>query len=219
MSVIATFTVPADDFALGATVGGETGTTVRLDRVIPIGDAFIPYFWASDDTVESIQAELRNETDIAGFRVVDRTDGEALVRVEWAELVDGLLEAMVATEASILEGIGEADTWWLQLRFDDHEQLSAFFQECANRDIQLDLETVHNPGLPRTVGLDPALTDPQRETLRRAFDAGYFDVPRGVNLLELAEQMGISDSAVSQRLRRGISTMLQESDLAADGAE
>ena len=58
MSVIATFTVPAADFTLGQTISSNPGIRVRLDRVIPAGDNFIPYFWASDDSVGHIRAEL-----------------------------------------------------------------------------------------------------------------------------------------------------------------
>ena len=208
MSVIATFTVPAADFTLGQTISSNPGIRVRLDRVIPAGDNFIPYFWASDDSVGHIRAELSGETDIESFTIVDETNGEALVRVEWAELTDGLLEALMATEASILEGVGEEDAWRLQLRFDDHDRLSEFFGRCAEKGISLDLEMVHNPDIYQSLEIQAQLTEAQREALDAALEAGYFQVPRGTNLVELADQLDISDSAASQRLRRGIRTVL-----------
>lgn len=41
-----------------------------------------------------------------------------------------------------------------------------------------------------------------------ALERGYFDVPRQVNLTGLAEEMDVSDTAVSQRIRRGITGLL-----------
>ena len=213
MSVIATFRVQAGDFTLGHSIRGNPGTKITLDRVIPLGDNFIPYFWVADDSLAAIKHDLEAEADIASFDVIDSIDGEALVRVEWDESVDGLLETIVTTRASILEGVGERDMWRLQLRFDDHDQLAQFFRETAKKDISIDLETVFNPAIPRPFTLASKLTEAQRETLQFALEEGYFDVPRRINLMELSEQLGISDSAVSQRLRRGLEHVLQHAGL------
>jgi hypothetical protein len=52
------------------------------------------------------------------------------------------------------------------------------------------------------------LTAAQREAIRAAADRGYFKVPREVSLKELAEQLGVSEQAVSQRLRRGLGNLV-----------
>lgn len=46
----------------------------------------------------------------------------------------------------------------------------------------------------------PTLTDKQRETLELAIDRGYFDRPRGATLAEIADELDVTTSAVSQRL-------------------
>jgi predicted DNA binding protein len=46
-----------------------------------------------------------------------------------------------------------------------------------------------------------SLTDKQRQTLRLALRTGYYERPRETDLTELATELGISKSAVSQRLR------------------
>lgn len=45
------------------------------------------------------------------------------------------------------------------------------------------------------------LTEKQRQTLELALDRGYYERPRNTDLTELAEQLDLSKSAVSQRLR------------------
>lgn len=209
MSVIATVEVPAREFTLGAALGSDGGIRVRVERVVPLGNTFIPYFWASDDSVDHIEQRLSGEADIDSFRVVDRVDGEALVRVEWAENVDGLLDAVADADGSIIEAVGEGDTWRLQLRFPDHDDLTAFYRRCGEEGIRLDLRRVHNPGPPAKVGLGIDLSEPQREALVAALEEGYFDVPRGTNLVDLSERLGVSDTATSQRLRRGLERLLR----------
>ena len=49
--------------------------------------------------------------------------------------------------------------------------------------------------------LDDRLTDRQRETLRLAFHAGYFDWPRNADAETVAAEMGIAQSTLSQHLR------------------
>ena len=44
------------------------------------------------------------------------------------------------------------------------------------------------------------LTDRQYETLKLAWDHGYYEVPRRTDLQELSDRLGVSRSAVSQRL-------------------
>lgn len=64
-----------------------------------------------------------------------------------------------------------------------------------------------------TVKLD-VLTEKQRDTLELALEAGYYEQPRDTSLTELSDTIGISKSAVSQRLRTAeiklIKTALQQ---------
>lgn len=46
------------------------------------------------------------------------------------------------------------------------------------------------------------LTDIQYDTLLQALKQGYFNIPREIETAELARQYGISDQAVTERLRR-----------------
>lgn len=206
MSVIATIDVAAEDFTLGGALAPNPGMRVRLERVIPVGSTFVPYFWVTEAAVGEVEGALRDETDIESFKVVDTVDDDVLVRVEWGGL-NGFLDAMTETRATLLEAVGEDDTWTIQLRFDDHDDLTAFYRQCVDRDIAIDMQNVHNPGLP-SGGFGLGITETQRETLVTALERGYYEVPRRINLVDLADEIGVSDTAVSQRLRRGIAALL-----------
>lgn len=213
MSVIATFSVDAQDFKLGAALTEYPDLRVRLERVIPVGDSYLPYIWASNDTVDEIKTKLETDGDIDSFEMVDKMDDKVLVRITWTEETDGFLRALADARGTILEGIGETESWRFQVRFDDHQELTQFYRSCAEREILLDVETVHNPGVPQSLDSVSHLTDAQREALTLALQRGYFDVPRRTNVVELAEELNISDTAVSQRLRRGIAAILSTSEI------
>ena len=48
---------------------------------------------------------------------------------------------------------------------------------------------------------DMSLTDRQEEVIRYAFDNGYYEVPKRINLDDLSERFGISKSTVSVIIR------------------
>ncbi|MFB6164847.1 MAG: helix-turn-helix domain-containing protein [Haloarculaceae archaeon] len=208
MSVIATVIVPAADFALGRALVIDPDIRIRIERTIPVGDTVIPYLWISDHDVSLAVEALEADPHVESARIVDRVDGESLVKIEWTGEIDGLLTVLADSDGVMLQADGQSDAWTFQLRFPTHQTLATFFRTCRDRGIGVDLQRVHNPGVPEELGMHFSLTDTQRETLQTALATGYFDVPRETTLVELAERLGVSDSAVSQRLRRGIATLV-----------
>jgi len=207
MSVIADFSVPAEQFALGHLMEVRPGVQVRLESMVPTGDAAIPYFWVQSPDVEAIETALRESPIVEDVSIVDEVEDESLFRVEWNEDVNGLVDVIREAEAVVLEARGHGDSWSFQVRFPEYEALSSFYRDVVDEGISIDLAGVHNPVDPnRSATYD--LSAEQREALVLAFEEGYFAVPRHITMVELAEELGISDSAASQRIRRGLTKVL-----------
>ena len=207
MSVIATVTVPAEEFALGDVLEVRRGIQVRLEATIPIGTANAPCFWVPSADADAVEGALRRSSLVETFRVLGRAGEETLFQAQWAEEVDGLVDAIDRSEGIVLEGFGRGDDWSFRLRFPEHDDLSAFYRSCTERGLQIGLEEMYaSVGADR--GTEFGLTSAQYETLVTALEAGYFDVPRRVTQTELAETLGVSDTAVSQCIRRGLTSLL-----------
>lgn len=207
MTVIADFSVPAEQFALGHLLEVRPGVQIRLESMVPTGDAAIPYFWAESPDVEAIESALRESPIVEDVSIVDEVESESLFRVEWNEEVDGLVDVIRESDAVVLEARGHGDNWSFQVRFPEYEALSTFYRDVVDEGISIDLEGVHNPVDPnRAATYD--LTTEQREALTLALEEGYFAIPRQITMVELAEELGISDSAASQRIRRGLTKVL-----------
>jgi hypothetical protein len=58
-----------------------------------------------------------------------------------------------------------------------------------------------------TSRLGDLLTDPQRDLLRSAVCEGYFEIPREITLVDLAERHGLSDREASEEIRRGLDVL------------
>ena len=207
MSVIADFSIPADQFPLGDLLEVRPGVQVRLESLIPTGESVIPYFWVQSPDVEAVERTLRDSDIVESVEIVDRVGNETLFRVAWSQGVNGVIETIKDTDSVILESSGHGDHWSFQLRFPGNDALSTFDRTVVEKGVDLELEGVHNP-LEADEPPELQLTEQQREALVVALDHGYFEVPRETTLVELAEELNISDSAVSQRIRRGLTKIL-----------
>jgi len=211
MSVITTVSVSARAVTLGAALTANPGLSVRLERFVPNNDGYVPYLWASSEDVAEIETALGADADDESVDVVDTTNGETLFRMDPVDHGEGVLGVIESGHGTILDGVGQGDTWHFELRFDSHSGVTEFYEACSDRGIQVELEAVHSRGLPRESGFAYDLSEPQREALQLALREGYFEVPRRTNLTELADRLDVSDSAVSQRIRRATETVLSSS--------
>lgn len=216
MSVITTISVQAADFVLGETLTSHPDVTVRLERIVPLDDRRCPYLWIGADDVQSIAETIRTELDVESVEVVAIEEDETLVRVEWVDPLDSLVDTIVQMDGTVLEGRGSADRWHLTLRFDGRGDVSGFYRECADRGIRVTVESVHDPAASHSTDLPPKLTDGQRRVLSTAHEAGYFNVPRDSTMDELAAELGVSDTAVSQQLRRALARLVERAVLELD---
>lgn len=215
MTVGAVVAVSPADFLLGATLTAERDVRVELERIVPLSPAEpAPYVRVVADEPDRVTERIREDGTVTELAVVERDGDERLLRVRWAPASNGVTEALGEADAACTRAVAADGRWHLSLRFPTHEGLARWYRRCRERDLSIAVERVREPaGLEE--GAANTLTDCQRETLCAALDAGYFDVPRGITLGELAEQLGVSDTAASQRVRRGVRNVLAES-LAGD---
>ena len=106
-------------------------------------------------------------------------------------------------EGQILSATGTSDGWEFEVRFSGRESLSRCQDCCEDAHISLEVIRVFNPTNPEA-GPWYGLSEHQREALTLAVRMGYYDIPRGCTTAELADELGISDQAVTERLRRAI---------------
>ena len=207
MTVAATVSVPSDAFALGEVLGTHEGIRVELTQFVPVEDRLIPYFWASDGGLSGFEGAVRDDPRVASLSALDEAADSALYRIEWADSIDGFLSALADHEILVESASGTAENWTFRLRAHDDEALSRFHDACREHDVPLSVKQVqHDPTGPDTNPYE--LTAKQREAVLLALEAGYFDVPRGITMTELGDQLGISRQAASRRLSRGLYALI-----------
>ena len=215
MSVEVSISVPAADFLLAEFLNQESDVHIQLERTVELGNAFAPSLrieWENQDlNVTDIEATLRSDPDVVDVALLETSSDTTLTRIEWESDSTKLIETIIESKGSLKRASGTDGHWFLQISFGDSVHLSEFHKRCREHEIPIFVERLHNPNWAELN--DSKMTRPQYDALRTAFELGYFKVPREVTLEETADKIGISDTAMSQRLRRGCSVLITESQL------
>ena len=155
---------------------------------------------AADETVDDVRT-LPCPGSVSQLRCFHQ--GDILARE--------IYRALVATDGVFVRTGGPHTDWCHRLCFPDREALSSF--TSAAPDEALPLQAIfERDGLPWTRNY--GLSEPQAAIIRTAAERGYFAVPREVALADVAAELDISSQAASERLRRGLGTLVEHSFLA-----
>ena len=208
MSVIAEVKVSADEFELGRILELERGEFLELETMVPLGQKAVPFFRVHEQVRETFEELVARHPSVDRVREVDRHNGERLFTLDWDTSSDHFFNSLTRTGAQLMTARGSVSEWHFELRFPSHDALSQFHELCDDARIDFEVERIYNPTKPE-LGPWYGLTEQQRLTLMRAVEGGYYSIPRQLSTQGLAEEFGISDQAVTERLRRAIITLTE----------
>jgi predicted DNA binding protein len=215
MTVIAELRVAGNQFELGRILGSMDGLDIELETMVPLRQRPVPFVLVHNDVSDTFEAQVRSHPSVERITEVERHNGEVLYALDWAASQDHLFGAMEAVGAQLITGRAAGDTWAFELRFPSHDALSEFKKHCEDAHIAITVDRIYNPTKPSE---EPwfGLTDPQRVTLVCAVKGGYYAIPRRMNTNDLAEEFGISDQAITERLRRAIAGFTEHALIVPD---
>lgn len=184
-----------------------SGMAIELESMIPLGGRPVPFFWVHNSNREAFEANLADQETVQEVTEIDELVGKTLYALDWMLERDELFRGIREQKAQVLGATGTVVDWEFELRFQSHGALSDFQRYCERERIGVTVRRIYNPTRPGT-GPWFGLTPVQRETLLLAVESGYYDIPRRCSTIELAEELEISDQAVTERLRRAIVTLV-----------
>lgn len=196
MSAIAIFSIPATKFPLGKLLEVRPGVQIRLESMIPTGDAVIPYFWVETPDIEAVEAALADSPLVEDAQLVDRIAEEALFGVTWSDDIDGVIETISETDCVILSGTGHGDRWSFRLRFSETDELSSFYQRVKEKDIPVTIEGGLRPRPIRGATRNAAHPGPSGGDQRRP--------PRGLLQRSTTDLPGRARRAIGHLRFRGV---------------
>jgi len=160
----------------------------------------MPFLWARHADTDAVERAIQADSSIADVQRIglDRNIGQ--FQVEWNEEFQQLIDEIVDQHGIMQDAEAANGMWYLTLKFVDQKAVQEFQEHFHGRGYDFELQRIFDSNAPRERAYN--LTPEQREVLVVALKTGYFSIPREAQIGDLADELGISTNAVSQRLRR-----------------
>lgn len=205
--LIATFLIPPEALALERALRDFPEMEVEAERIAAHSTRWVmPCLWVAEADFDSVDDALANDPTVANVVETEEFADEKYYNLEWSDAVKERVDLFLDMEASILDASATAAGWKVRVRFASREQFDVFREYFDEHDHSFELLDLTEPGAPRQSYGE--LTPDQRNALVVAVERGYYRVPREVSARELAEELGISHQALSERLRRGMENLV-----------
>ncbi|GAB7094051.1 hypothetical protein JCM30237_12030 [Halolamina litorea] len=166
------------------------------------------FVWASGGDFEAFEAALPDDPTISEHECIEANDHKRLYRVVVARDTGTTNPTPIdrQTGASRLSVKTTVDGAVMKVRLPDREALTEYIALLRENGFTVQLLRAHTAD--DDSGRQYDLSSKQEEALQEALGAGYFEVPRETDLTKLADRLDISEQALSERLRRGVSSVL-----------
>lgn len=172
----------------------------------------------SDDQAaafSSFENALAEDATVEEFSRMSETERNAIYRISHPPETKLLTPETIRTGGMMTDAHSSENGWVVTLQLPDWESMSELGSFCEDEGIAFDLYRVYTQDeweLQGTTGL----TQPQREALVAAYEAGYFEEPRETSQEQLADILDISPTATGGRLRRGMATLIETTLISYD---
>jgi predicted DNA binding protein len=209
MSITTKLHLRHDRLALVPTLRALDGVEISVitQGMTDPGRTAFPFFVRYDDR-ERLERAFDEDETVGDYDLVDWTDGTGIYYVEYAPDAELISTAIADVNGVVVSMKTERDGWAARLVLPDRGALTEVWEYAADHDIDLDIGEIYGNDDDVTGERSYGLTDEQRATLLLAYDRGYFTEPREIDLGGVADEMGLSSTAASGRLRRGIRNLI-----------
>ncbi|MCU4924551.1 helix-turn-helix domain-containing protein [Halobacteria archaeon AArc-dxtr1] len=171
-----------------------------------IGDS-PPLVYASGPDRGAIESAISADDSVDLLASLDdASDDRWLFRLEFGRQLKVFQRIVAEHEGIILDARGQDARWSVELLFHDRAAVSNCHALIGEYDFQAEVTRVS--AVNGHLSEHTPLTKIQYETILKAHELGYFDVPRQVTLEELAAELDVSHQALSERIRRSHAALI-----------
>ncbi len=166
--------------------------------------------WANGGDFEAFEAALDLDETVASPSRVVRFGERRLYQLELQG--EGLRKSVYPTvveEGGVIRDLSATHEGWdFRISFPTAGSFDRFYDVCRDNGFGFTLHRIYEE---QDGAEEPGygLTSGQCDVLVAAAELGYLAVPRRCSLAELADYLGISENAASERFRRGVKTLVE----------
>lgn len=208
MSITATIQIEHNHLALVPTLRSLPEVYIRVvaqGNTNP-GETNFPFLIEYHDR-KQLEDAFQSDLTVREYKLVDWTDDSGIYYIEHSHKTKLISTVVTDVNGFLMHAETRNDGWLVRLLLPDRQALNTIWEFANEEGINLDIIEIY--GNEDASGEQSfGLTSEQRDALQFAYEAGYFNEPRDISLEEVAENMGLSSTAMSGRLRRGMRNLI-----------
>lgn len=209
MASIIEFRIPTDQFALAHVATTASTLQITTEQFVAQNtDSVMPFMRVTTDDFDTFETAAVEDPSVESFSNLAEIDGERFYHMDWSNNIKHILQLLLEKDGVITTAnmSTSTDFWEVQLMTPEHDTFSEIYKLCEENGLSLTIDAIYE--LSDDESSQYGLTDSQHTTLMKAEEMGYYDVPRTTSLSELADELDISHQALSERLRRAHSNLI-----------
>lgn len=158
------------------------------------------------DCRSELEQMLERDSTVDSYEAIDWSDQRGIYSIEHTPETKYISKVVTDQNGFLVHTNTQGGGWFVHLLLPDRQALSTIWEYATENEITFEIIEVYG----NDVDIDEAygLTDEQRAALNIAYEMGYFGEPREISLCEVADELGVSSTAMSGRLRRGMRNLI-----------
>ncbi|MFD1562567.1 helix-turn-helix domain-containing protein [Haloarchaeobius amylolyticus] len=208
MSITAKSYIEHEDLALVPTLHELDGINIRVihQATTDPSSGTFPFVIEYDD-VEELEDTLDSDHTVSDYERIDSNNGTNIYHIRHTDEAKLISPAVTQANGFLLQAETKDKGWLIQAQLPSRDALHSVWERARENDISfslLELYEKRKGGSSSSFGL----TEEQQKALEIAYEKGYFSEPREMSLEDVANEVGVSSTAMSGRLRRGMRNLL-----------
>lgn len=157
--------------------------------------------------LDELETFLVEDPTVKSYELVDEGENQHIYYIEHSDGTELLSPVVTCVNGFMLRAETKCRGWFIQLQLPDREALTTIWEYAKEQDMHFDIVEVYGRSGSET-DVAYGLTDEQVEALKVAYKSGYFSEPREMALNDVADEIDVSSTAMSGRLRRGMRNLI-----------
>ena len=211
MTVTAKIHIEHDKLALVPTLRTLDDISIRVitQGTTNPGATVFPFLVDYDDR-EELERAFKDDPTVEHYECMSWGNQRGIYHIQHTPETKLISTAVMGVNGFLVHTETKRKGWLVQLLLPDKDALNTVWQYARDNDMSFDIIDIY--GSESASGESSSsygLTREQRTALLTAYEKGYFQEPRDMSLSDVADEMGLSSTAMSGRLRRGMQNLIR----------
>lgn len=158
---------------------------------------------------DTLERALEADSTVAGVEAFGAYEEGWRYRVTWTGRARQVIQRLLTEDVMLLNAEGNSDRWKLRLLSPDRSALSHAYDASEEIGCTPECRSITSVDSGSEPSAYTPMTAQQYETLITAFEMGYYDIPRSATSDEVANHLGITHQALSERFRRAYENLVR----------